>query len=264
MKKGSKVKKGIKYILFILAFIFAVVLVIYINLKNFTVKKIIMNGNQEIYVLGTFHKEHFERYANYSINEMINAIDNIEPDVVFIEAREESFAEYGVVDGPIDMCIAYSYCMDKDIPIEMVDYWKVDNNYKANTTNDDRDDHIHENIMKKMNLYENRRIMVICGFGHLNAQTKRLLADGGKKEKIKNISALFQSDITDFSYPPSIYEVWEQRALFYGHTFPNLVQADDSINDEIKAMWQEDENNDFYNRQMEYCELFKNDRLYME
>ncbi len=264
MKKGSTAKKTIKYIFFILAFIFAVGLVIYINLKNFTVKKIVMNDNQDIYVMGTFHQEHFERYANYSIDEMINAIVSIDPDVVFIEAREESFAENGVVDGPIDMCIAYSYCINNNIPIEMIDYWKVDNNYKAGTTTDDRDDHIHENIMDKMKLYENKKILVICGFGHLNAQTKRLLADGGKTERIRNITALFQSDIANFSYPSSICEVWEQRTLFYAHTYPKIVQADDSINDDIKAMWPEDENNGFYNWQMKYCELFKNNHLYME
>ena len=35
--------------------------------------------------------------------------NNIDSDVVFIETRENSFKEYGVVDGPVDMCIAYSY-----------------------------------------------------------------------------------------------------------------------------------------------------------
>ena len=34
---------------------------------------------------------------------MLNAIENIDPDVVFIEAREESCEQYGVVDGPVDM-----------------------------------------------------------------------------------------------------------------------------------------------------------------
>lgn len=240
------------------------ILIVYINLKNFTVKKIVMNDSQEVYVMGTFHTEHFKRYANYSIDEMINAIRNIDPDAVFIEAREESFAEYGVVDGPIDMCIAYSYCTDNRIPVEMIDYWKVDNNYKADTTTDDRDNHIHTNIMEKMKLYGNKKILVICGFGHLNAQTKRLVTDGGKEKRIKNISELFQSETTNFSYPTSICEVWEQRVLFYGHTFPELVQADDTINDDIKAMWQEDENNAFYNWQIEYCELFKNNQLYSE
>ena len=64
----------------------------------------------------------------------VNAVNNIEPDVVFIEARENSFTEYGVVDGPIDMCIAYSYCSDNNIPVEMIDYWEITNDSKTNTT----------------------------------------------------------------------------------------------------------------------------------
>ncbi|MBO5337096.1 MAG: hypothetical protein J6A94_08235 [Lachnospiraceae bacterium] len=84
-----------------------------------------MAEQQEVYIMGTFHTEHFERYANYSIEEMINAINSIEPDVVFIEARENRFTEYGVVDGTIDMCIVYSYCFDNNIPVEMIDYWEI-------------------------------------------------------------------------------------------------------------------------------------------
>lgn len=78
--------------------------------------------------MGIFHSEHFKRYANYSIEEMTNAINNIEPDLVFIEARESSFTEYGVVDGPVDMCVAYCYCLYNNIFVEMTDYWKIDNN----------------------------------------------------------------------------------------------------------------------------------------
>ena len=48
----------------------------------------------------------------------MNAIENIDPDVVFIEAREENYNRYGVVDGPVDMCIAYCYCHDNDISVE--------------------------------------------------------------------------------------------------------------------------------------------------
>ena len=43
------------------------------------------------------------------------------------------------------------------------------------------DDHIHNNIMKKLVNYENKRILIICGFGHLNAQTERLIEAGGQK-----------------------------------------------------------------------------------
>ena len=68
----------------------------------------------------------------------------------------------------------------------------------------------------------------------------------------------------DFTYPSQICDIWEQRVLFYGHTVPKLVQADDTLNEDTKASWVEDENNTFYNRQMKYCKLFQNNKLYMD
>lgn len=260
----QRTKKVIILVSVILVLIVLIAVTLYVNLKNFTVKKVLMTDGQEIYLMGTFHNEHFKQYANYSIEEMINAINNIEPDVVFIEARENSFVEYGVVDGPIDMCIAYCYCMDNNIPVEMIDYWIIDNDFKANTTTNERDDCIHENIMEKLNLYENQRILVICGFGHLDAQTNRLIESGGQSEYISHMSSLFDKETLDFTYPSQICDVWEQRVLFYGHTVPKLVQADDTLNEDTKASWVEDENNTFYNSQMKYCELFQNNKLYMD
>ncbi len=262
MKK--RVKKAVKIVSGILAIVVITAVILYVNLKNFTVKKVLMTDGQEIYLMGTFHTEHFRRYANYSMEEMINAISNIKPDVVFIEARENSFAEYGVVDGPIDMCVAYCYCMDNGIPVEMIDHWVIDNDFKANSTTNERDDHIHENIMEKRILYEKQKVLVICGFGHLSAQTGRLLESGGHRETISHISSLFDKGASGFTYPGQICDVWERRVLFYGHTIPEIVQADDSLDEDVKALWAEDENNSFYNWQMEYCELFRNNKLYMD
>lgn len=258
-------KKGIKIILpaIFIALIF-IAAALYFNLKNFTLKKVVMADGQEIYLMGTFHSEHFKRYANYSVEEMINAINNIEPDAVFIEARENSYTEYGVVDGPIDMCVAYCYCIDNNIPVEMIDYWKIDNDFKTGTTTEDRDDHINENIMEKRKCYENQSVLVVCGFGHLNAQAKRLIEAGGRTEHIAYVSSVFDGGATNFTYPSELCDVWEKRALFYGHTIPKLVQEDDTLNDDIKAAWAEDDNNAFYNRQMEYCKLFQNNLLYMD
>lgn len=264
MKQKTKRKKIITVILIVLALLILAALVLYINLKNFTVKNVSMPDGQEIYLMGTFHAEHFEKYANYSIDEMINAIDNIAPDAVFIEAREDSFTDYGVVDGPIDMCVAYCHCMDNKIPVEMIDYWTIDNEFKENSTTDDRDDHIHENILEKLRLHENQKVLVICGFGHLNAQTKRLLEAGGQRERIPHVSSLFHGETADFVYPSNVCNLWEKRTLFYGHTVPKLVQADETLNEDTKAKWPEDDNNDFYNWQMEYCELFQNNKLYMD
>lgn len=259
-----RTKKVLIIISIILALLILTAAVLYINLKSFTVKKVSMPDGQEVYIMGTFHTEHFKRYANYSIDEMLNAINNIKPDAVFIEARENSFTEYGVVDGPVDMCVAYCHCLDNSIPVEMIDYWKVENDFKENSTTSERDDRIHENIAEKLELHENQRVLIICGFGHLNAQTKRLTEAGGRREHISHVSSIFIGETSDFKYPNQICDVWESRTLFYGHTFPKLVQADSTLNEETKAKWPEDENNDFYNWQMEYCELFQNNRLYMD
>ncbi len=259
-----RTKKAVIAVSIILALLALSAVTLYVNLKNFTVKRVVMADGQEIYLMGTFHAEHFRQYANYSIEEMINAINTIDPDVVFIEAREDSFAEYGVVDGPIDMCVAYCHCLDHGIPVEMIDWWKIDNDYKGNTTSDERDDHIHENIMEKLSLYGNQRILVICGFGHLRAQTRRLTESGGQSKYISHRSSLFDTEAAEFVYPGQICEVWERRVLFYGHTVPRLVQADGTLNEDMKAAWPEDENGAFYNGQMEYCELFRNNRLYRD
>ena len=73
----TKKKKRIIMISIVIALVILVV-ALYVNLKVFTVKKVLMADEQEVYIMGTFHTEHFERYANYSIEEMINAVKNIE------------------------------------------------------------------------------------------------------------------------------------------------------------------------------------------
>ena len=259
----TKKKKRIVTLSIIITLVILVV-ALYVNLKVFTVKKVLMADEQEVYIMGTFHTEHFERYANYSIEEMINAVKNIEPDVVFIEARENSYTEYGVVDGPIDMCIAYSYCSDNNIPVEMIDHWEITNDSKTNTTTEERDDQIHNNIMEKLADYENKRILVICGFGHLHAQTERLMEVGGQKQYISHKSGLFKGEKEKFVYPGELCDVWEERVLFYAHTVPQLVQKNEALNEETKAKWPEDVDGAFYNWQMKYCNLFEGNNLYME
>ncbi len=263
MKKHPKLKKILICIAAILVIVFALLTVIYINIKNFTVKRMQTSAGQEVYLMGTFHTDHFDPMANYSVEEMLNAIQNIDPDVVFIEAREEYYDQFGVVDGPIDMCITYCYCQDNDIPVEMIDYWKVDNDtYKQNTTWDDRDDHIHQNIMEKLKLYDNKKVLIVCGFGHFYPQLSRLSDEGLVKKTLLHVSKLFKNAGKEFAYPSSICDVWEQRASFYAYTYPESIQADETINDEVKLQWPIDENHYFYDSQMEYCDLFRANQLY--
>ncbi|MBO6232151.1 MAG: hypothetical protein J6O50_16445 [Ruminiclostridium sp.] len=263
MKKHSRLKIVLICIAAVLGILFILAAIFYINLKSFTVKRIKTTDGQDIYLMGTFHTDHFDSLSNYSVEEMLNAIRHIDPDVVFIEAREEYYEKYGVVDGPVDMCITYCYCRDNDIPIEMVDYWKVDNDtYKQNTTTDDRDDHIHQNIMEKLNLYSDKRVLVVCGLGHLYPQVNRLRNEGFKDDSIPDVSGLFNSEGNNFEYPSSVCDIWEQRTLFYAQTYPESIQADETINDDVKSQWTVDENHGFYNSQMKYCDLFRADQLY--
>lgn len=256
-------KKSLIILISMVTLVILFIAILYVNLKSFTVKKVLIK-EQEVYIMGTFHTDHFKKYANYSMAEMINAIDNINPDVIFIEAREMYFNEYGVVDGPVDMCVVYSYCSENNIPVEMIDYWEITNDSKTNTTTDDRDNHIHDNIMKKIDGDKNKRVLVVCGFGHLNAQTKRLVDAGGQKQHISHTSDLFKGDNEEFIYPSMSYDVWEERVNFYAHVVPKLVQQNDDLSEETKAKWPEDVNNSFYDSQMKYGELFKENKLYID
>ena len=76
MKQMAKKKKVLTFLSISITLIILIVVALYVNLKIFTVKKVLMSDEQEVYLMGTFHTEHFARYANYSIAEMITAVNN--------------------------------------------------------------------------------------------------------------------------------------------------------------------------------------------
>lgn len=234
----------------------------YLN-KNSLLKKFETTGEQEVYLLGTFHKSHFNKWANYSMEDILSVAQNIQPDVVFIEAREQIFEDYGVVDGPVDMAVVYSYCIENNIPVNFIDWWVVDNNFQSNTTNDKRDDMIFSNIDKELkSIAENKKILVVCGAGHLYEQTERFLDHGFKEQKIDNKSAYFDSQDTEFKYPDRIENVWEQRTYFYAYTYPEVIRQDTTLDDKVKNEFTEGDHDAFYNQQLEFNELFLENRLY--
>lgn len=55
----QRTKKVIILVSVILVLIVLTAVTLYVNLKNFTVKKVLMTDGQEIYLMGTFHNEHF-------------------------------------------------------------------------------------------------------------------------------------------------------------------------------------------------------------
>ncbi len=191
--------------------------------------------DQDIYMLGTYHSQHFNSYMNYSMADIVNCIKNVDPDVVLIESREDTYNEYGVVDGPIDMILAYSYCVQEGIDVGMIDYWKIDNDTRPNTTDKNRDDIIHANILEKLDsIYDGSRVMIICGDTHLHEQTKRFKSDGYEWVNIQDRRSLFEKQ-GEFKYPEIMSAVIEDKIDYITTILVDEINSnvnDDSVREE--------------------------------
>lgn len=270
MVNGIKKKSKIRNKLFIVSGIVLAAVVVALGLlwnrylnKNNLIEKYETPQEQEVYLLGTLHKDHFNKWINYSMEDILSVVDNVKPDAVFIESREEYFEEYGVMDGPIDMAVVYGYCIDNDIPVEMIDWWVVDNNYQSNTTSAKRDDMIFTNVYNKLKaIHTDTKILVICGAGHFHEQSRRFMKTGFQKQKIENRAAYFDGKGRKFEYPASVEDVWKKRAYFYAYTYPEIIGRDETLEHGIKLEFTEGNHDSFYNQQLKYCELFSNDELY--
>ncbi|HHZ06976.1 MAG TPA: hypothetical protein GX401_09415 [Clostridiales bacterium] len=234
----------------------------YLN-KNSLITAYSSLQGREIYILGTLHDTHFNKLAGYSMEDILSAVKNINPDVVMLEARADIFEEYGAVDGPVDMSVVYAYCLDNSIPVELIDWWVVDNTYEENKTNGRRDDEIHNNIILKSAAYsDDSRILFVCGSGHFYEQAKRLEADGYSKMRLTARADYFKNPDKDFRYPASVCDVWEKRAYFYAYTYPEIVDADETLSEDIKKKFTGGNHDGFYRQLMKYCKLFESDELY--
>ncbi len=112
--RHSKIKKVFICIAAILGIVLVLAAVFYINIKSFTVKRLQSTVGQDIYLMGTFHTDHFDAISNYSVEEMLNAIQNINPDVVFIPAIAICDTHINrTVNDPILFIVLFS-CLDKN------------------------------------------------------------------------------------------------------------------------------------------------------
>ena len=229
------------------------------SFKMLCVEKYENDRGQELYLLGTIHGSHFSKIYDYSMEDIAAFIKNTDPDYVLIEAREETFEKYGVIDGPVDMIFAYSCCVQNGIPVGMIDWWVIENGARPNTTNDNRDDMMHDNIMRKLEGYEDGcRVLIIVGRGHLSPQAKRLESSGCSRVKTENKKALFSGDGA-FSYPPLMEETIENKIRYY-----------DSVERENISALTDDKTRDAFLSQIDQLivnltkqkELVKENRLY--
>lgn len=234
----------------------------YANKNNLLVKYTVDNS-KELYLLGSIGKKHFNKFYNYSMEDLLSAIENINPDLIMIMSRKENYENYNVVDGDIDACVAYSYGISKDIPIEMIDWWLIDNIYPESATTNLRDDNIFikiTRILRKINA--NSKILVVANSKNFYEQNARFEIAGLKRQDVENVSSIFDSPYEDFHFPPLASKYWKDRSYFYAYVLPRLIKENNSLFESVKENFISADHDKFYRSQIKYCEYLNNDILY--
>lgn len=200
------------------------------------IAKLENKSNQEIYLLGTYHDMHFDRLLNYSMKDVLNCIKNIRPDVVLIESRNKIYQKYNVVDGPIDMMMAYSYCKQEGIPFYFIDWWELNDNFEPDTTNQERDDHIHQNILNQLEkIGNNKKVLILCGDIHFHEQISRFKNNKEYQLTVPYKENVFNSKDT-FQYPLIMQETIENKIKYLSTTFQESIQQN-VYNHNCKKEW---------------------------
>lgn len=222
--------------------------------KYSLLKKYNVDNNKELYLLGTIDKKHFNKINNYSINDMISVIENVEPDMVMIQAREDHHRKFGIIDGKIDACVAYSYCFENKIPSKFIDWWLIDNIYPKKASTNLRDDNMFIKISRNMKTVpENSKILVICNVNNFYEQAERFLISGLKEEKISDKKSYYKGKKIKFKFPSLVNKIWKDRTYFYAYSFPNTLIATIDLKDAIKNKYITSDHDKFYDDEMKYC-----------
>jgi len=208
--------KTIKRTLMMLSVCIPLVIIIYFigvyvfKINNFILLELVKS--QKVYILGTTHSEHFNRFSRYSLANVQSVINTINPDLILIETRQETVNNYNVLDGPIDMIYSWTYAVENGIEVKGIDWW-IPGNYNPGGTNELRDDKIYENIISELKEYKN--VLVICGFSHKNEQRDRLKNIGFIEIKIPNKSCYLNSiSENEFYYPRTMANEIEKKINF--------------------------------------------------
>jgi len=180
---------------------------------------------QTVYTIGTIHGSHFDSSCKYSMQDLESIITHLKPDCVMIECREETFDQYGVLDGPIDMIYVYSYCKEQGIDVKMIDYWKIDNEFMSQHTDDFRDNQIFYNINHKLEeIKAHQKVLIFYGDAHYYYQKPRIEKAGWKKVEVGDVATLFEHSAEAFTYPKGMAQVIQDKIDFFNEEMPKIVE----------------------------------------
>ena len=265
-------KKTVKRTLIIALSTFVVLLGVLFSLwfhyanKYNLLREYTYDGHKDVYILGTIDNAHFNRFLGYSFEDVCNVIDNLDPDLIMITAREDHYRLHGIIDGPIDMSVAYAKAIDNEIPVKMVDWWMIDDIYPEDASTNLRDDNIYIKISRNLkNAKPNEKILIITGVKHFYEQIARFEVGNLAQQKINNKKDLFKSPRergVPFTYPPLTSKSWRDRVYFYAYTLPTKLKHQEHLNGKLKQKYTEANHDKFYRKVIKYCKLFLDNDLY--
>jgi hypothetical protein len=243
MNKASS--KTVKRILIpIIASVIAIVLLVGVTylyeLSHIKEMNLVMFSSQdsqtEFYILGTIHGEHFNRKYNYSIANVQSVIDTVKPDILLVEIRQETYDNYGVLDGPFEMMYAWSYAEAEGIPARGIDWWHITEDTQTNSTNAERDDHIYENILTESAGYE--KVLVLCGTTHRIEQSKRFLGNGYTEVKLQDKSDYFGNGSPEgFIYSATFRTLLEDKAEWSKTVMKDEITVGTAEGSKAREQW---------------------------
>lgn len=219
--------------------------------------------NKDVYVLGTIGKNHFKKGYDYSMKNMLSVIESVDPDLTLIQAREDHYIQYGIIDGNIDACVAYSFCFENKIPFWFVDWWIVDNIYPGDATTNLRDDNIFIKVSRQIKEAEpGSKILLLIDSREFYEITSRFKVAGYKQLEIEDKSSYFVGKEEKFKFPAVVAKTWRDRNYFFAYNFPTEVCNLKDLNEDIKSKFKNADHDSFYLKEIEYCKYLNNDILF--
>lgn len=201
----------------------------------------------ELYCLGTIHGAHFSN-KNYTLRHLQNIVENLKPDYIFIESREDTYQKYGVLDGPVEMRFLFAYGREHNIPVEMIDYWYIDDEFPKlqNSTWPERDEEMMKSIQKKLkNVKEGEKVLLCFGTAHYYYEVPRFMKMGFKDRPIKNKEEYLIGP-KDFEYPKTLAQDLKDYIYFSQNGLQDILKnniKDNKIREDVSKLFSDYEEN---------------------
>ena len=167
------------------------------------------NGNQEIYLLGTWHGIHWTS-KEFSLQHLGSVVENLEPDVLLLESRQEQLDLDNLADGPLEMLFSNLTAREISVPVKGIDWWNID------LSNPGQTDELREsNIMKNIIEYSKgeKKVLILIGNAHVSSLQTRFKEAGFSRAEFKNKekNLMFHSDKESKLFPSGMSFYIEKR-----------------------------------------------------